>query len=155
MSSMQIFDLELRISGSVQNTVPMIDVTASEVAVLREIHGPDAITNIRYVWTRDVDGRTVYDELTRKFRKAEYAKLLVDLFGLPANPRMIVDLKGLGLEDTQSKEAARKEADELEMAKIQLTEMGVKFGPRIGLDKAKALLAEHSAKAPAAKDKKE
>lgn len=43
---MQIANVLVAIGGDMRNTVPKYDVTVSEVAVLREIHGNDAVKEI-------------------------------------------------------------------------------------------------------------
>lgn len=44
---MELCDIELRLAGNLQHVVPKQDVTPAEILILREIHGPDAVVNIR------------------------------------------------------------------------------------------------------------
>jgi hypothetical protein len=59
---MQIANIILALGGDQRNTVPKYGVTVSEIAVLRAIHGEDAVTEIEPVG--DIK-RTSREELTR------------------------------------------------------------------------------------------
>lgn len=43
---MQLYNATVRVGGSLFNEVPMAEVTAAEIEVLRRIHGNDAVTRI-------------------------------------------------------------------------------------------------------------
>lgn len=50
---MKLFSCKLRLAGAVQNELWKTDVTAAEVDVLRELHGNDAVVEIKH--TSDVE----------------------------------------------------------------------------------------------------
>lgn len=44
---MNVFSCKLRLNGSVLNEVPKINVSAPEIIVLRSIHGPDSVVDMK------------------------------------------------------------------------------------------------------------
>lgn len=44
---MQLCDVEVRLAGNMLHVVPKQGVTVAEICILREIHGADAVVNIR------------------------------------------------------------------------------------------------------------
>lgn len=70
---MQIANIILALGGDTRNTVPKYGVTVSEIAVLRAIHGDDAVTDIDPVGNI---GRTSREEIARL--KHAYPKVAPD-----------------------------------------------------------------------------
>lgn len=60
---MQYCDCEVRLSGSLLNTVPKQNVSVPEILVLRAIHGPDSVVNIRKVRVGKVSHPAEFDRL--------------------------------------------------------------------------------------------
>lgn len=63
---MQTINCLLALGGDMGNTVPMYDITPAEVAVLREIHGSDAVSDIEVVGSvqrSDREERNRLDEI--------------------------------------------------------------------------------------------
>jgi len=59
---MQLCDATVRLGGSVGHTVEKVNLTPAEIAVLRRIHGTDAVLNI---YPRRSDKRSQNGERTR------------------------------------------------------------------------------------------
>lgn len=89
---MQNCDCLVNVGGEVRTEVPKTGVTPAEIAVLRHIHGNDAVTNIQ---KRKMGKRAHKDELQRL--KDAYGKEAVDtIFGTGFNIRLPVKLEEIG-----------------------------------------------------------
>lgn len=74
---MQIYDCQVRHAGNMLHTIPKYNVTAPEVLILRNIHGEDAVVDIK---PRKNDRRPHLAEIERL--KAEYGiKAFSEVFG--------------------------------------------------------------------------
>lgn len=62
---MQLCDAEVRLAGNILHVVPKQGVTVAEICVLREIHGHDAVVNIR---PTKMDKRSHAEEFERLVR---------------------------------------------------------------------------------------
>jgi hypothetical protein len=70
---MQICDAEVRLAGNVYHVVPKQGLTPAEIYVLREIHGSDAVVNIRPV--KEDDKRGIAEEFGRLKRLYDGASI--------------------------------------------------------------------------------
>lgn len=109
---MQTASILVALGGDLGNTVPKHDVTASEIAVLRAIHGNDAVLDIEP--TGDIK-RSNLEELSRL--RATYGnakdtenKAIVDVLFPGAAARMFATIDELDLDDTFFKPTARATA---------------------------------------------
>ena len=64
MTRMEYANTEIRIGGSLENTV-IKEVSAPEIAVLRAIHGEDALVNTVKSRIGDIDARNERERLTK------------------------------------------------------------------------------------------
>lgn len=64
MTRMEYANTEIRIGGSLENTV-IKEVSAPEIAVLRAIHGEDALVNTVKSRIGDIDARSERERLTK------------------------------------------------------------------------------------------
>lgn len=100
---MQIVDCNVRIGGSVLHVVPKQDVTPAEIIVLQQIHGTDAVQDVR---PKRMDKRShteEFDRLRRTYGRnglqsvdGEPSVLLDRLFP-GAIKRLPVTLKDIGM----------------------------------------------------------
>lgn len=67
---MEIANCMVAIAGDHGHTVPKYDVTPSEVAVLRAIHGEDAVFDLRPLGEADRTGKAEIDRLRFEYRTA-------------------------------------------------------------------------------------
>lgn len=58
---MQLYNCKVRLHGSVLHEVRKEDVTASEIEVLRAIHGPDAVVDITHTGRSDRSRTDVFE----------------------------------------------------------------------------------------------
>jgi len=75
---MQLYNLTVRVGGSLFNEVPLADATAAEVEVLRRIHGHDAM--VRIVATKEDARRD--DESERARLQQRYGRALMTIKGV-------------------------------------------------------------------------
>jgi hypothetical protein len=82
---MQTANLMLAIGGDKDNTVPKFNVTASEIAVLRFIHGDDSVTEIEPTGeAKDDNGKTPTHRAERARLLERYGKSVDGRFVSPA-----------------------------------------------------------------------
>jgi hypothetical protein len=65
---MDIVNCEIALGGDKRNTVPKKNVTAAEVAVLRRVHGEDAVFNIEPVGQMNMSNRGELIRLRETYR---------------------------------------------------------------------------------------
>ncbi len=107
---MQTAHILLLLAGDPGNTVPKRDITAAEIAVLRVIHGAEAVQDIEPA--DDVD-RSNRDELVRLreiYGKAERDKCPVERLYPGAAARVFEDLAELDIPEDFYKAQARVKA---------------------------------------------
>lgn len=106
---MQTVNCRVALSGDMLNTVPKYDITVAEVALLRAIHGDDAVHDISPIGERTVSPRAEVMRLAETYRaRNEDGRFIVaEVFpgGSPANVPMTLD--DLGLPDELFKATAR------------------------------------------------
>jgi hypothetical protein len=87
---MKAYDCKLRLAGSVTNEVPKMGVSAAEIEVLREIHGNDAVVDIKEIGDLKRDSAAERAHLKRLYANPETlntqqfkrkAEMLRNLFG--------------------------------------------------------------------------
>lgn len=67
---MQICDADVRIGDSNNHVVPKQDLTPAEILVLREIHGPAAVINIRPTGSENRNHQAEFERLRERYGKA-------------------------------------------------------------------------------------
>lgn len=96
---MQIASCEVRLSGDLQNSVPMARVTVAEIAILRAIHGAESINKIVPLGN---DRRSHSDEFRRLATKYtatnKDGEPLVALAFPGLAPRLPVSFRDIGIE---------------------------------------------------------
>lgn len=98
MACMEYANTEIRIAGSLENTV-IKEVSAPEIAVLRAIHGDDALVNtVKSRVNGDVDGRSERERLTKIYGGEVLKKLFPG--ALSVIPSKLADV---GIEGFESK----------------------------------------------------
>lgn len=97
MTRMEYANTEIRIGGSLENTV-IKEVSAPEIAVLRAIHGDDALVNTVKSRIGDIDARNERERLTKIYG----VEVLKRLFpgALSVIPSKLADV---GIEGFESK----------------------------------------------------
>lgn len=70
---MEYANIEIRLAGSLENTV-LKEASAPEIAVLKAIHGSDAVVNIKKSRTASVDQAVERDRLGKFYGDAVIAK---------------------------------------------------------------------------------
>jgi hypothetical protein len=97
MTRMEYANTEIRIGGSLENTV-IKEVSAPEIAVLRAIHGDDALVNTVKSRIGDIDARSERERLTKIYG----VEVLKRLFpgALSVIPSKLADV---GIEGFESK----------------------------------------------------
>lgn len=109
---MDLFTCEVRLAGSVQNTVYKREVTAAEVDVLRAIHGEDAVVSIELCGTTNAGSATAERErLVSKYNP----QVVFELFpgARPNLPTTAAEI-GVVAEDEKPKSKRRTAAKPLE-----------------------------------------
>ena len=97
MTCMEYANTEIRIGGSLENTV-IKEVSAPEIAVLRAIHGEDALVNTVKSRIGDIEARNERERLTKIYG----VEVLKRLFpgALSVIPSKLADV---GIEGFESK----------------------------------------------------
>ena len=87
---MQIYSCKVRLSGNVNNEVRKPEVSAAEVLVLRQLHGADAVLEVKRVRMEHAPHAKERDRLNRVYG----AKIITQLFGAAHNdlPVRVADL---------------------------------------------------------------
>lgn len=87
---MKLYKCKLRLAGATTNEVEKLDVTAAEIEVLRELHGIDAVVDIRETGENKMTSAEERSRLKRVYANpdslntqmaAKRANLLRNLFG--------------------------------------------------------------------------
>lgn len=144
---MDFYSCEVRIGGDMNNTVPRKMVSASEIVMLRKTHGNDAVVNIEYEDSKNVDDVDLYTDIEKRFFCRENqanGKIFYATFGEPESPRLIPSLK------VNTLERIRKDVEEsipsmdktFEQAKEELIRRGGKFKKEDTLEDINRKIAE-------------
>lgn len=122
---MQRANCFVRLSGDLGTNIPKYGITPPEAAVLRRIHGPDAISEIRLIGGNDKTPHAdIMDQLRRQYtarNKDSNIPLLVELFP-GVSPRLPTTFEELGfaLEGAEVKPAKREAADDTALSVPEL-----------------------------------
>lgn len=98
---MQIAKCEVRLLGSIANSVPKYNVTPPEVAILRALHGQDSIVRIQQT---DSDRRSHKDEYERLERiygateNNEGVKVFYKMFPASFDPKLPTNFREIGVD---------------------------------------------------------
>lgn len=132
-NQMEICEVEVRLSGSLLNTVIKRDVTPAEVMILRAMHGSDSIINPKVTgkenrnhkeeWERL---RDIYGRDSEDLTSGEVKNVFLTVFPSPYNlnlPTKISDVLDLKVEAPEDRIARlREEADKLEQEELESME---------------------------------
>lgn len=92
---MQVFSGKIRPSGDIGTEVVRSDLTAAEVMVLRELHGEDAVVDLKVKRNDRRKHAEEYERLVRRYsRSPDGRKAMAALFGSPQNPNLPATLAG-------------------------------------------------------------
>jgi hypothetical protein len=111
---MQLATVEVRLSGSRENTVVKDNVTVPEIVLLRAIHGNDSVNNIQPTGMDKRPHAAEYERLKKIYgtAKDEKENLILDKLFPGHNPVFPVTLADIGLEvsgaDTEEATTPRK-----------------------------------------------
>jgi hypothetical protein len=89
---MQFANVEIRLAGSLENTV-IKEVSVPEIAVLRAVHGHDAVVNIKPSRVEAVDSKVERDRLERAFNPQIVEKLFPGVIA-----KLPTDLSDVGVD---------------------------------------------------------
>jgi hypothetical protein len=64
---MNLYDVIVRVGGSLSNEVERLAITAPEVAMLRALHGEDSVRQIKHVGVSDEPDATIRDRMADFF----------------------------------------------------------------------------------------
>ena len=117
---MQVCDCLVLVGGDIGKSVMRYGVTAPEVAILRSIHGDDAVRDIVIKSNEKIDSLAERDRLTLTYKEEIIAGLFGKFGDLPetlADARVQDDL--IVGDETTGKKAGKKKADQPEAAEQQ------------------------------------
>lgn len=97
--------VEILLNGNVSNTTTRL-VSAPEVAILRSIHGGDAVTNVTEVTRGSAGNSDEVERLRRVYGKIAFEKVYPG--AMPSLPKTFADV---GVEATADRPARRQKAD--------------------------------------------
>jgi hypothetical protein len=116
---MEIANLMLALGGDMNNTVPKFDCTASEIAILRAIHGDGAVYDVepkgRILRTQREERARLYAEYGRAMGR-ENKPIISDLFPGAAS-RLFEDISELGMVEEQFSPKFRQKLEAEAVAK--------------------------------------
>lgn len=148
---MKKYNLFVRLGGDIMNEVPVSGACASEVAVLRRIHGEDAVVRVAEIGRfAEPERDRRYDLIMDKYGKdKDSVELVTKLIGEPENPRYVKDdrikvlvQKNMAAEVAPfEEESGQVDSAELEATLKELDDLGVTYKDDVSLDDAKDLLA--------------
>lgn len=111
---MRFYDCHIRLGGSTTSEVPKLGITASEIIVLRHVHGSDAVVRIEPKEDRAVNQFELRDQLRAQYERSEHqAGMIVTLLG-PDHMNNLLDALDPEQEALYREEVAAKEREEAE-----------------------------------------
>lgn len=129
---MDYYNLKLRLHGDVRHEVLKKDMSAPEVVVLRAVHGDDAIVNLEYSKTADVDDAAERERLHMRYggalNKLEPKTNIQHMFGGDHMP-LLDTLKGVAKPNKKVVAAPKKqeESDEDDETENEKENAGVEI----------------------------
>ena len=99
---MEYAQIEVRLSGSLENTV-IKEVSAAEIPVIKSLHGHDAVVNIKKTRSDAVDQKEERDRLEREYTSPVVEKLFPGVLG--KLPQTLVEI---GVEEPVVETAKKK-----------------------------------------------
>lgn len=94
---MELAEVEVRLAGSVANTVIRRNVTPAELVFLREMHGEAAIADVRYSGKRQIEQAKELERLRAYYNTENARPLFAKLFpGM--TPQLPITFKEVGYE---------------------------------------------------------
>lgn len=105
---MQIANCEVRLLGDIANSVPKLNITPAEAAILRAIHGPDSVVRVNAVGMDKRSHKEEYDRLAALYGGSgdtDGTKIFFKLFPRTFDPRLPVTFKDVGIETVSEVEA--------------------------------------------------
>jgi hypothetical protein len=117
---MQTVNCVVAIGGDQGNTVPKFGITIAEVAVLRAIHGPDAIIDIELAGDVERGNRDERLRLLKEYvARDEDGKLIVENLFPGVGAKVPEDLEDLGLPEELMKPLERASQKPAKRGKAQ------------------------------------
>lgn len=98
---MEIANCEVRLLGSIQNSVPRLNITPAEAAILREIHGSDSVVRVQAVGADRRPHKDEYERLAAKYGSTtteDGTKIFYKLFPQSFDPKLPVSFKDVGID---------------------------------------------------------
>ena len=163
---MQTYDCHVRLGNTTTSEVPKAGITASEIMVLRSIHGPDAVVRVSPAGALPESPATHNDERARlrgMYERGEHQKgMIARLFGpdhimlpLTLNP---VDEKAAAeaVAAKEASEAETKQAFEAEVARQVAAQVAAIVRDKADAEATKAIneVADAAPEAPVATPKR-
>lgn len=107
---MRVYNCKVRLAGNIQNEVPRVGVTAAEIMVLRQIHGGDAVIDIKPVREDQSLAHAAvrdYLEATYETARVQGKSVVEHLFG-PAHNRLPIELPDMEGAEIQAEAPIRR-----------------------------------------------
>lgn len=105
---MDLATLELRLGGSLANTIMKRDVTPAELIVLRAMHGDECIASIQWQGKKELGSDNELDRLRGIYNTKNGQELFIKLFP-GAAPKMPSTFKEIGYDVTEEGEVRARD----------------------------------------------
>ena len=105
---MELARVEIRLSGSLANTVVRHNVTPPELLLLRELHGDEAIANIEYTGKAQKLHHEVLDSM-HTFYNTENGKRAMEKIFPGASPKLPTTFREIGYDISEEGELRQRE----------------------------------------------
>lgn len=105
---MELARVEIRLSGSLANTVVRHKVTPPELLLLRELHGDEAIANIEYTGKEAKAHHEVLDAMNT-FYNTENGKRAMEKIFPGASPKIPTTFREIGYDISEEGELRQRE----------------------------------------------
>lgn len=97
---MELAKVEVRLGGSLANTVMRDNVTPAELSILRRLHGDDCIGSIQWQGKKPMKHEDEIDRL-RQFYNTENSRKLIDQLFPGVTPTLPITFKEVGYNVTE------------------------------------------------------
>ena len=111
---MRLYDCHVRLGGTTSSEVPLSDITAAEILILRHLHGDDGVVRIVQRSREAINQFELRDKLRAKYEVSEHqAGLIVKVLGLDHMNNLPEELDPAS-EALYREKVAKKEQEEAE-----------------------------------------